>query len=637
MSRRINKPDTAADIELQKCLKDKTSFVVVAGAGSGKTTSLIKALKYIDENEGKMLRQQGKRIACITYTTTAEKEILDDVGHDSLYHVSTIHSFLWELIRPFQRNIKKWVIDKIQSKIKELEDAAEAFGPRVQQRTRDRNQADTQRYQEMAGLIQNVDGFNYETGSNYLEGILGHNDIIAMVPELISASSLLQTVLAEKYPYFFIDESQDTVPNFISAMKVVDKNIKKFCLGFFGDPMQKIYMTGAGPITLEDGWTQIAKPENFRCSTDVLNIINKIRIGGDDLQQTGGRQEKIDDEWQPVTGSSLLFVLESDDHREKKIRMVRQYLAITNNDQLWTSEEKEADVKILVMEHRMAAKRLRFGDLFAAFNDASTESISTGFKEGTLWAVQPFINFIIPVALAHGNNKHFEVIELLRRFCPQLEKDNLKHLTIEPSELLSRLKNHVESLVGLMSSGTATVKQVFQYLTDHKLMELDERISKRLAGNEVELLTGLDEATGITNAVISRFFDVPAKQFFGYQIYINDESPYSTQHSIKGAEFERVLVILDDEEGNSNSYSYEKLLGIIPLSDRDKENIEAGNDSTPARTRRLFYVCCSRSLKDLAVVLFVTDVNTAVEKIKEVSIFDGSEIRTETDLTSSLS
>jgi len=66
MSGRINKPDTPADIELRKCLAAKNSFVIVAGAGSGKTTSLIKALKYIDDTEGKTLRQQGKK-NCMYY------------------------------------------------------------------------------------------------------------------------------------------------------------------------------------------------------------------------------------------------------------------------------------------------------------------------------------------------------------------------------------------------------------------------------------------------------------------------------------------------------------------------------------------------------------------------------------------
>jgi DNA helicase-2/ATP-dependent DNA helicase PcrA len=118
----------------------------------------------------------------------------------------------------------------------------------------------------------------------------------------------------------------------------------------------------------------------------------------------------------------------------------------------------------------------------------------------------------------------------------------------------------------------------------------------------------------------------------GYQKYINEESAYSTQHSIKGAEFERVIVVLDDEEGNSNFYSYDKLFGIAPLSATDEQNIAGGADNTPARTRRLFYVCCSRALKDLAVILFVANPDQAMQIVEVSALFPKISIKEEADL-----
>ena len=51
---RLGKPDTAADIELKARLAapEHRSFIMVAGAGSGKTTSLIKALNHIATAHG---------------------------------------------------------------------------------------------------------------------------------------------------------------------------------------------------------------------------------------------------------------------------------------------------------------------------------------------------------------------------------------------------------------------------------------------------------------------------------------------------------------------------------------------------------------------------------------------------------
>ncbi len=100
-----------------------------------------------------------------------------------------------------------------------------------------------------------------------------------------------------------------------------------------------------------------------------------------------------------------------------------------------------------------------------------------------------------------------------------------------------------------------------------------------------------DEELSKEIAAMEGFFACPAVQFWHYQYYINEESPFSTQQGIKGAEFDRVLVILDDEEGRAHfQFSYQKYLGIKPLSDQDRMNVEEGKDTSVERTRRLFYV-----------------------------------------------
>jgi hypothetical protein len=64
MSRRVDQPDTQADVSLRACLTTpaRQSFVMVAGAGSGKTTSLIKALTSIIEVHGVALRSTGSAL-----------------------------------------------------------------------------------------------------------------------------------------------------------------------------------------------------------------------------------------------------------------------------------------------------------------------------------------------------------------------------------------------------------------------------------------------------------------------------------------------------------------------------------------------------------------------------------------------
>lgn len=177
---RIHKPDTEADKRLKACLtgKEKRSFIMVAGAGSGKTTSLVKALATAIHVRGQELKRSRRRIACITYTEIAAAEIWADMGNNPLVHVSTIHSFLWSITRSFQSDIKAWVLHRIGERIADLEEAAASFGPRVQERTRVKNRNDIDRYTSSIPLVERVAAFNYGLGSDYPRGVLGHDDII---------------------------------------------------------------------------------------------------------------------------------------------------------------------------------------------------------------------------------------------------------------------------------------------------------------------------------------------------------------------------------------------------------------------------------------------------------------------------
>ena len=54
-------------------------------------------------------------------------------------------------------------------------------------------------------------------------------------------------------------------------------------------------------------------------------------------------------------------------------------------------------------------------------------------------------------------------------------------------------------------------------------------------------------------------------------------------------------------QGTHTQFSYDKYLRIKPLSERDLKNIQEGKETIIDRTRRLFYVCCTRALMDLVV------------------------------------
>ena len=642
MSSRANKPDTQADIDLRNCLANvpPRSFIMKAGAGSGKTTSLIKGLSSAIQIHGDQLKKTRQRIACITYTEIAAGEIWRDVASDPLVHVSTIHSFMWLLAKPFQNDIRAWVFGRIMEKINVLEEKRATYGPRVQQRTKDKDVRDLERICRQSELIATVKGFRYGTGSNYAKGILGHDDILKLVSYLISEHSLFRMLLARQFPFVFVDESQDTTPAVMQALKTVEREPGiTFCLGFFGDPMQRIYVTGTGQVEAEPTWVDIPKPENFRCSTKVLNLANAIRRDGDDLVQTPGQRLGPEGIVPTPEGSAHLFILPADETRDANLVRVRDWMATRTGDDYWRSgDDDQARVKLLVIVHQMAARRLGFGDLYAALNSKAPSAFKDGFLDGSAWPISSCVKFLIPIAIAHTNGQQLEVMRLIREYSLLLDKESLGGVNV--AERLKVLGELVASITaGVMGNSGATIGDLLKQVNDSELLILDPRLVSYLdpdavvhaqpepevgEGNEDDTQENDESDKEITS--MDAFLACPARQLLPYHTYILERSPFATQQGIKGAEFDRVLVVLDDAESNHFQFSYEKYLGLKELSDNDRNHIEAGEETTVDRTRRLFYVSCTRALKDLVVVLFTTNSEQAEAKIRQLDLFESEAI-----------
>lgn len=606
MTSRIGKPNTDTDTALHERLAGDGNrhFVMVAGAGSGKTTSLVKALAQIERTQGSSLRRNGQQVACITYTEVAAEEIRGDVGNDELFHVSTIHSFLWTVIKQFQNNLREWVINRLQEKITEEQEKID--NPRTREATKARAAENIEHYNRQLTEINAVKSFRCGTGSDYANGVLGHSDILRIGPEFIAEHALMQTLLTRRFPVIFVDESQDTDPAFVDALREVARAVPiGFCLGFFGDPVQKIYMQGAGPIPPEEAWETLEKPENFRCPQAVLRVINRIRAEDDQLEQTRGRHVVVNGEDAPVEGSARVLILPADDRRQERLEEARRWLAEQDGDEGWLEQEDEEVLRLLVLVHRMAATRLGFPKLYSALNDRSPEELSSGLIDGTAWVVRPFLSYILPVALARHEGREFEIMRLLRKHCPRLQPDALAG--VDTAGLLNGLQGQIGELVAMLEAGgDARVGDIVHFMKDNLLMAFDDRYVEL-----IDLYAGTAEtvAEPATDNAVLRFMQCDASELWGYRKYIEKMSPFATQQGIKGAEFDKVIVVVDDQEGRTNTFSYGKYFGVTEPSDTDRTNTAAGKDSVIDRTRRLFYVCCSRALSDLVVVIFAEDID----------------------------
>ncbi len=641
MSRRVDNPDTDADREIYACIAatPPQPFVVRAGAGSGKTTSLIKALDWVMSEHGARMRVKKQKVACITYTDLAANEILADVNEDPLVHVSTIHSFYWSIAKTFQVDIKVWLQIDIRRRISALEEEFENYGPRVRQTTRDRNKVDQERYARSLEAVANVKTFNYGVGSDYAKGILGHEDILQLADFLLQNRPLFRRVVALNYPFVFIDESQDTFLGVVRSFKEVEAQMRgKFCLGFFGDPMQSIFMRGAGDIPLEAHWRAITKPENFRCAKQILDVANAVRAQGDGMEQVRGLHERVDGDLKPVEGSARMFVLPNTLNRTEALARVRAWNAARNNDEGWTTPDNA--VKILVIVHRMAANRLGFGGIYSALNDKTSEAMKQGMQDGTGWPVRPFLSFALPIVAAVKAGNEFAVMNLLREFSPRLAPHAL--LSRRAADVLRELHAAVLRLVALLEEPDATVGDIALHLRDAGLFEFDERYSRVLGfvrgvgdvAQEAETDgAALTEGRSSDGAML-KFFGCAAQELQPYERYVSEGSPYATQHGVKGAQFDRVIVVMDEEESDYRTYNYERVFASADARAADRARAQQGDENTWSRTLRLLYVCCTRARRGLVLTFFVADPAAILENVVASGILPQSAVFTHEALAS---
>ncbi len=121
----------------------------------------------------------------------------------------------------------------------------------------------------------------------------------------------------------------------------------------------------------------------------------------------------------------------------------------------------------------------------------------------------------------------------------------------------------------------------------------------------------------------------PSNQLEKYADYISDNSSFGTHQGIKGLEFPRVMVILDDEEARGFLFSYEKLFGAKTRTQTDIKNESEGKETSIDRTRRLFYVACSRAEKSLAIVAYTKDPKAVKQFVISQNWFVEDEVITD--------
>jgi len=607
----IEKVETEADVVVRACLDKHQSFALIAGAGSGKTSSLVEALERIREREGCWLRQNGQRVACITFTKRAVEVIKARLGFDELYYVSTLHSFLWDQIGRFQSDIREALrLRRLPALITKERDRDNGGNSRTAIEAR----AKAERFEQNLAVLDTVEHFEYSDAKvgDYPNGQLAHDDIIEIATYLFEENETFRRITGLRFPYIFVDEAQDTFEGIVAGLNLVSAGEGLPIVGYFGDPWQQIYDGSAGNFSPPADGITVSKTENFRCSESVIRLLNSFR--SDVKQYAAGKNKGRE--------GSVIFRLvkaEEPEMPRKRYSEVQITRALEKMDAAladWGWNDRD-DVIRLFLVRQMIARRMGFSELNRLFNGPYASSrAEDAFGAGEHFLLMPLITTIYPLVAAHMAEDNRRIIDVLRRDSPAFAVDGLN----APKTLKAMIDTSRTLIDQLdMVWTTGTVKEVLQFCVDNQIIRVSEKLRNHLerasrAEEYDEALHSLDKGDWLADA----FFSMDTTEIPSYASFISNNTAYSTQHGVKGEEYPKVVVIYDDIEANWQNYSFCKIL--------TPETAGEPTDGQRSRSRKLAYVSFSRALEDIRVLFFTSNPEAARQELIAKKLLEQNQI-----------
>ena len=403
---------------------------------------------------------------------------------------------------------------------------------------------------------------------------LGHDDIIPIAVTLLK-SAKFRSLLAARYPIILIDEYQDTNALWIGAIKehFLGKPDSPL-FGFFGDHWQKIYDDGCGAIQ-HPALRVIGKQANFRSVQTVVDCLNRMRPEltqfSEDPDSKGDVQVFHTNDWPGARqtgahwGGELSEVLAGQAYESVKHQL---------SEKGWTFSAERT--KILMLTHRALAREQGYSSLpnIFKYNDAFAK------KEHKLIAF--LLDNLEPAAEAFSHNRYGAMFEALGSNLPTIKVQSDKGAW---SDAMARLNV-------LRDSGTVT--DVVAHLRTTRRPRLPDAV-EQLESQLDELTESPEEEVPRSMSELQKLHEVSYREIIALRAYAQGFSPFETNHGVKGAEFENVLVIVGR---GWSKYNFGEMLewaaspARVPVKSRNKYE----------QNRNLMYVACSRPRVRLAML-----------------------------------
>ncbi len=611
-------------LEALQCIKNGENFILEGGAGSGKTYSLISLINALTEEFPDI------KIVCITYTNNAVAEILSRIENENIW-VSTIHEFIWALIRKYQNEIKNILVELInddnEKNFKKPKDFSEDL---ISEEYFENLYVDYGEYYSVTPNDENIVK-------------ISHDHILIVAEKMFGKYKKIADILKDIADCIFVDEYQDTSPLVADILlKHLEQSDKKNVIGFFGDSMQSIYDAGVGNLN-QYNLTKIVKTQNRRNPRVVIEVANKFR--DDDIEQRPSEDINAPNmENGTIREGSIKFLYGTE---------INDFISVKGKNifESWDFSDGK-QTKELRLTHKYNAEMTGFKDLYDLYNADLITKLISGIKKkidkGNLdcnktlgeiaLEVKPIYNKVDLLDQINGNEIYQSIYSVLEDMSWEeayekcrITKESLMSYKLngmsgryEANSYRDRILRRLDILEEIIELYEANRFNDFLRITkfsihnrndkiclkqaiDYLVSEDNQTIENVLKFAEVKGLLKEDELFSdyISNKgfyLWERIKKITFNQYRKSVLYLKEFSPICTQHSVKGSEYDNVLLVL---ESDWNKYDFRTLFGK-----------GSPNSNVQKRTKKLFYVCITRAKKNL-IIYMPTDDSDILEKAKE--------------------
>ena len=337
--------DYLNDRQKEAVLYGDGPLLILAGAGSGKTSVLTKRVAYLIKERA----VSPKNIVAITFTNKAAKEmkerIIKEVGKEGYdIQISTFHSFGLRIIREnyeklgYEKNFT--IIDSddsltvVKKILKDMGIDYARFNPKFikNQISSCKNEMVTpEKYQNLVN--DELSAITYKVYKKYQDTLLRNNsldfdDLLIKPIELFNKYKEVLENYQELFKYVFIDEYQDTNEAQYILSKMISAKYKNICV--VGDDAQSIYSwRGANfknILNFEKDYKNakvILLEQNYRSTKTILNAANSV------IKNNMNKKDKnlwTDNE----TGEKIKYV-RTNDEKDEALYVTREIRNLVNN------------------------------------------------------------------------------------------------------------------------------------------------------------------------------------------------------------------------------------------------------------------------------------------------------------------